>query len=317
MEYLPPLFFRQKYYAAIEAEIVRLCYDLIYAPLQELLRASGIEIQNSISALIDAIRHGDIWYHAGEFRGSYNAAITKELRLLGAEYNKLTKTWKLEPGLLPSHVSMAVAYARNHNDAIRRNVTMALDNIDVFKISQNVDTSALYAQTLNMMETAFQGSLVGVDAITITPKLTDMQRDIIAKEWGNNLNLYIKDWADETILDLRQKVQPYVLGGGRAENLVKTLQDSYGSTKAKARFLAHQETSLLMSKFRETRYADIGVRTYKWSGAMDARERPDHRALQGKIFNFGQPPITNKRTGARNNPGEDFGCRCVAIAVFD
>lgn len=91
----------------------------------------------------------------------------------------------------------------------------------------------------------------------------------------------------------------------------------YGASKAKAKFLARQETSLLMSKYQEERFKDLGITHYKWSGADDQRERPDHKLLNGKIFRFDDPPVTNRSTGAKNNPGEDFNCRCIAIAIVD
>jgi uncharacterized protein with gpF-like domain len=38
--------------------------------------------------------------------------------------------------------------------------------------------------------------------------------------------------------------------------------------------------------------------------------------LNGMKFSWTEPPITNKQTGARNNPGCDFGCRCLALPVI-
>ena len=72
----------------------------------------------------------------------------------------------------------------------------------------------------------------------------------------------------------------------------------------------------MVSKYRQIRYEDVGIRRYMWSTSGDVRVRHDHKELNGKIFYFDNPPITDKATGARNNPGEDFGCRCVAIPVM-
>ena len=156
-----------------------------------------------------------------------------------------------------------------------------------------------------------------VRAISISPKLTEAQRDIIADEWGRNLNKYIKSWADKTIFELRDRVQANTFAGRRAEALEDVIRENYGVSQRKAQFLARQETSLLMSKFRETRYGQIGVRRYRWSTSHDERVRSDHKHLNGKVFSFDSPPVTDARTGARNNPGEDFGCRCVAVGLVD
>ena len=41
-----------------------------------------------------------------------------------------------------------------------------------------------------------------------------------------------------------------------------------------------------------------------------------HKDLDGKIFEFANPPITNEK-GDRNNPGEDWQCRCEAIPIVE
>jgi SPP1 gp7 family putative phage head morphogenesis protein len=156
-----------------------------------------------------------------------------------------------------------------------------------------------------------------VRAISIPPKMELVQREFLANEWANNLNLYVKDWAEKEILEMRMKVQANAFEGNRAEGLVKMLQSNYQISKRKAKFLARQETSLLMSKFHQGRYAQVGITRYKWGGAEDERERQDHKILNNKIFSYLSPPVTNRKTGARNNPGEDFGCRCVAIPVIE
>ena len=105
--------------------------------------------------------------------------------------------------------------------------------------------------------------------------------------------------------------------GSRAENMVKTIISEYGVSRRKAKFLARQETALLMSKYQEERFKDVGVTKYRWSAAMDARTRPDHKLLDGKIISWDSPPITNRKTGARNHAGADYNCRCVAIAIAE
>jgi SPP1 gp7 family putative phage head morphogenesis protein len=72
----------------------------------------------------------------------------------------------------------------------------------------------------------------------------------------------------------------------------------------------------LTSKFKQVKYESVGVSKYKWS-ISNVRTRPDHKALNGKVFSFDDPPISNTSTGARNNPGEDFGCNCQAIPIIE
>jgi SPP1 gp7 family putative phage head morphogenesis protein len=165
-----------------------------------------------------------------------------------------------------------------------------------------------------MMNTDFEDV---VKSVAIPPKLTSQAKEAISKSWANNLDLYIKGWADEAILKLRGKVMDNTMRGQRSANMIKSIVEEYGVSQRKAKFLARQETSLLMSKFQEERYKDVGITKYRWSGSMDKRERHDHKLLEGKIISWDSPPITNRETGARNHAGQDFGCRCVAIPIVE
>lgn len=48
---------------------------------------------------------------------------------------------------------------------------------------------------------------------------------------------------------------------------------------------------------------------YIWRTQGDSKVRPSHRANDGKIFSWDDPPPTG-------HPGEDFGCRCFAQAYY-
>ncbi len=56
---------------------------------------------------------------------------------------------------------------------------------------------------------------------------------------------------------------------------------------------------------------------YIWRVPPDyrARTRPDHLALDGQEFNWDEPPVHDRRTGARGHPGSDKACRCFAEPV--
>jgi SPP1 gp7 family putative phage head morphogenesis protein len=314
MPHLTPFNFQEKYYAGIEKEVQRLLNDIIYIPLIRALRRSvASELHNAITGLLGAARRGSVWYADGYFSGQFNAKLSAELRDLGAKFTP-SKGWKLPFEKVPPDFLTAMAEAQADAEDARQAILITLDGIDPESVAALSDTRERYEHTVNVMEGDFQ---IAAEAIAIVPKLTEKARQIIAKQWGANLDLYIQNWAAESILSLRQEVQSHVLSGGRARGLEKLIEESYGASRHKAKFLARQETSLLMSKFQEQRYADIGVRRYRWSDSGDVRVRHDHHLLNGKIFSFSSPPVTNRETGARNNPGEDFGCRCKAVAVFD
>jgi SPP1 gp7 family putative phage head morphogenesis protein len=153
--------------------------------------------------------------------------------------------------------------------------------------------------------------------ILVMPRLTDSEREKIADEYTLNLTRYIQTFTEKEIVNLREKIEKNVMSGSRYESIIQSIKRSYGVSQNKAKFLARQETNLMMSSFKAARYQSAGVEEYIWTTVVGSKNhpvRPMHKALDGKIFRFDSPPITSQ-DGQRNNPGEDFGCRCTARPI--
>lgn len=317
MKQLTPLVLREKYYRGVEEEVQRLFDILIYRPLTATLMKNRQDIKlNSMCALVAAVANGIIWYEDGQFKGKFSSNTTKELRELGARWNPDAKTFSLNKDDIPVDIRFAQVDADQRYNKLRHDLIKTLDDMDISVIDSDSKTANKYAQSVNQMEMDFRKSVSAIQAISVPATLTIGMRAQISEQWGGNLDLYIKGWAAPNILKLRQDIMQPILAGGRAESLVKMLQQNYQVSKNKAKFLARQETALLMSKFQETRYGDMGITNYRWSTSHDERVRHDHALLNGKTFSFQQPPVSNRKTGARNNPGEDFNCRCIAIPLI-
>ncbi len=313
MPRISPMVLKPEYYDPIEAEIQRIFDELLYIPLTRVLTCKQTgEVMNAISAILAAVQSGRIWYEDGHFKGTFNARISKELLELGAKYNPPSNTWTLPIDQVPTDVRFAQAAADDKITKMRTEMLNILDGIKTDDITKISTAPEQYEKSLAEMNAAFVRAAA---AIAIPPQFTPAMREQIAYQYGQNLDLYIQKWTDENILKLREQVQQHAYAGGRADGLVKILQESYGQSKNKAKFLARQETALAMSSFQESRYADIGITEYTWSTSNDERVRHDHKILHGKVFSFSSPPVTNRQTGARNNPGQDYNCRCVAVPL--
>lgn len=272
------------------------------------------EILNAQSSPLDrAIKQGTVYFEDGLFRGEFNAGISRDLRALGAKFNPKSKTWSYA-GTLPAEISTALALADMRYSGLKRRLISVLDGIDLDKIASLSRTKELFGIQIDALDEEYKKA---VNSITIPPRLTAGMKKVLAEEWGENLDLYIKKWAEENILKLRQQVQANAFAGRRAKAMIQGIQRDFGVSKNKAKFLARQETSLLVSKFREQRFKQVGSQRYRWAGAMDERERPDHKMLEGQIFSWDDPPVVDRKTGRRAHPGEDFGCRCVAVPIID
>lgn len=315
MKFLEPMRLKPEYFEGIERDIKNLFDKVIFEKLAKLLKEYRVsfELQNDNDPITEAIRIGKVYYDDGYFRGTFNATISKQFKKLGAKYSIMRGAWQFIDAV-PSPIQIAIANSNARVDKLVNELIQTLDSIDVKDMTDNVNFPARYLKTTEQMYADFERT---TRSIAIKPKFTKEQQQAIADNYAQNLDKYIQDWSETSILDLRQKVTSRVYTGGRAEGLAKQIQAMYNVSRDKAKFLARQETSLLMSQMREQRYKGIGSNRYKWSGAMDAREREDHKLLNGQIFSWDDPPITNRKTGARNNPGEDYGCRCVAIPIVE
>ena len=305
----------------VEREIVNYFDESIFAPLRMILENAGIPLakrQNaSISAVSHALTNRTIWYADGVFTGRFSSAISRELRDMGATHDKRLRIFRLPSSRLPMDLRLTI----QQSDAAARDATnKILASLDQMQANiAKANTGVRLEGPVNRMLEDLQGQFAGTlkrKGLDVPPDLTEQTRKDIADQYTFNLDLFIKNFAEQRIPVLRQKVQEIVFEGCRTDKLAKVLQAEFGVSRRKAAFLAEQETSILVAKYRESRYKRIGSRRYIWVTGKDGRVRPDHAALHGKEFFWDQPPITNRATGARNNPGEEFGCRCRARPVL-
>lgn len=113
-------------------------------------------------------------------------------------------------------------------------------------------------------------------------------------------------------------------GTARVETIQAELMSTFGLAKAQASLIARDQTLKLNSQITQERQKAAGVDTYVWTSSRDERVRgrpgglwaksqSNHWVLDGTVQKWALAPITNPVTGARNHPGEDFQCRCVAV----
>ena len=308
---LKPLIDKEEYSKKLSEAIEYVLYVTIYKPLFEIL---GIKIRREnarVTSLVDKLKSGHIQYQDGLFMGAFSAAASKELRAMGAKWDLKRKAFKLPEDKLTIDLRQAIAVSKHALEEQKAALIKALDKpIEI----PNIDFNKYASVTIENLEA--QVKEITPESITMPPEISPTMAEAIKTDYSDNLNLTIKDFSDEAIMDLRERVSKNMVQGFRADKIQGVLEAQYGVSRRKARFISRQETSLLVSKYRETRYTDAGITRYRWETSHDERVRQDHKDLNGKIFSWDNPPITNKMTGQRNNPGEDFGCRCLAIPIL-
>jgi SPP1 gp7 family putative phage head morphogenesis protein len=332
MKTLRPQILKDVHYTDIEQQLKRVFYEILFKPVAQVLRqytAQPAEAKKTLlnaldDALRDALNKGRIQYGDGVFSGEFSAAIGRDLRTLGASFDKRTKVYRLAAGRVPAWVKAAAvgynAKAKEAHNLILKTLDDNLRDLDKMVDIHTIDP----AEAIDSIEDDFNRIAGG---LIVDPRLTPEGKGRLEQEYRDNMKLWIKKFSKRTITDLREIVEENANQGYRFDNLIRGIKTRYGVTTSKAKFLARQETALYMSKYRKERFGEAGVTRYKWSTSHDARVRPypgmnpahgDHRDLDGKIFEYARPPIVATMPRIRRaNPGEDYNCRCLDIPILE
>lgn len=152
--------------------------------------------------------------------------------------------------------------------------------------------------------------LVGID---IAPTAQD--RAILTR-WAKEGTDLIRTVGQDLVAGLDEHVVALARSGEPLSKLAEIVQDRLGVAERHALFIARDQVAKLNSALTESTQRAAGVTHYRWRSSNDQWVRPMHHALDGSIQAWDEPPVTNE-DGDRNNPGEDYQCRCVAIPVID
>lgn len=306
----------EKNYKEVENYLLIYMYRKYYEAIQAIILDTSDKVRvNSKADLLNALNSGRVVYKSGVFSGTYNAAISNELRKFSI-FDGRSKTWKaLDVSKVPNYIKEASIKATSRLDSRNQQITKVIDSIDKDESIDKMLTPV--GETIDDFENELNKDY---EALGINMSITPEQKENIAKDYNRNMSLSINNWKDDQVERLRDMTVKMFEGGFDGQSLKDLIMSEWEVSANKAKFLARQETSLFLSKYRKEQSLKAGVRKYKWSASGgktgDGRTRTRHRHLHGKVYAFGNPPVTDD-LGNRNEPGEDYNCRCVAIPVLD
>lgn len=275
-----------------------------------------IEYYNDASVIIEAILKHRIQYVDDGFVGKFNASIGRELTNLGAKYNKRSSKYVIDRMKLPADIRHAIAVASLASITMYQKLAQFLDNFNptVLMSTLNEELDVPLDEILEDLDDQKKRSVE--DAIKVKVHLSPTEREELKKKYTDNLELPVLKLNQQQTNRLRQMVEKSLLEGLEDGALIDAIQKEFNVKRSRAIFWARQETGLLVSAYRQVTYKTVGVTKYRWSSSHDERVRPMHKDLDGKVFSFDNPPVTNEK-GDRNNPGEDWQCRCEPIPIFE
>jgi len=103
----------------------------------------------------------------------------------------------------------------------------------------------------------------------------------------------------------------------RVEDIAARIQEETGSTPARSALIARDQVLKLNNSVTAARHQAAGITEYTWRTSRDQRVRPGHRALEGKRFTYGDPPVVDTKSGRTAEPGQDYQCRCTGSPVLE
>lgn len=345
MKTLPPQELQYGDYKRLIATVDALLWDLIYKPVVDLVRptmpkpvradlaprdmrsATPDELRNAADAegqaalrkalqdgvvqMVRVPKEGRVLFYVAQ----KDRRISDGLRSFGARLDKTTDAWSCPLEDVPAWVRIeADNYGRLAREAHDR-VKQLLDDLEG-RIDSAVREANLAAGADHAITEVARGWKESAKELQVSWNLSDEGKRVLAGEMEKSAKIPIKGWAKEAVARLRDQVDVNAAQGFRATGLAEKIRNEYAVSKGRAELIARQEISNFMANFRMARAKDAGIHRYQWYAVLDARTRPDHKKLHGRVFYYDKPPIVDEASGRRGNPGQDFRCRCVDRPVL-
>lgn len=297
----------------------------IYKPMFEILDIKPeIKAKNSIEddnrLIIEALQNGKIFYIQNEgfkAKEKFSNRISLILERWGAKFDKWERIYRIPVDKIPTDIWVAIAENKILQEQKIKAIEQFLDET-IKNIPYMVESMVFNEEVVTILDDAGREIKKNIKRINvIEPELTQEQKEQIAQEYTNNMRFWIKGWADKKIPEMRQKVQKLVLEGYREDTVAKMLDKEYKVGEAKAKFLAQNETSIMLAEYKKVTYQDMGFPQFIWRTIIDGKERKLHEKLNGTTWDWDNPPVIDERTLEKGLPGESYNCRCLAQAYRD
>lgn len=315
MKTLGAVYHYDAYTDAIQAEVGAYFQAVLIEPIEAKLRETERRNSQESDALKAAIASGLVWYSDGAFHGRFSAEISAILSRIGAKYRKRSGAWQIATADIQVDVRQSIATAKSRTSdtvtalaalvlLMRSHVDDAETGIDLVPVEKRIlDTANI---EFNKALADFNGGVsagIPADMKTVVDEINEA-----AKEDAKRVMREELDQLSQELAELKKT-------GAPMEELKKTIQRVKRRVFIRARAISEHAAALLLSRYRKAQAKRFGLSSYVWKTKRDNRVRHDHTLLEGKTFRWDDPPITNQDTGARNHPGEDFGCRCVPLNI--
>jgi SPP1 gp7 family putative phage head morphogenesis protein len=194
---------------------------------------------------------------------------------------------------------------------IRESLGREFTDTDLQFIADSMGTSVDQVARANSRRLFEQYGKYGLD-LTIGFN-SNATRAALSMKVKENVQL-IKTMSDRHFSSLQSNVLSAITQGKRVEEIESIIDDRFSSMESNAELIARDQVGKLNGQLTEMTQTEMGLTRYRWRGVGDQRERDSHRALEGEVFSWAEPPIVD---GESVNPGIAIQCRCYAEPVIE
>lgn len=306
---------KEGYARLIDKALWSYLWEGVYKPMFEIMAIKPeLKAKNDIEdnkPIIEALRDGKIYYIEGKgfkAKDKFNNRLSTILENWGAKYDKWEKVYTIPKDKIPSDILVAIAENKMHQEEKIKQIQKYLDQV-INNIPLQVESMVFDSEVITIIDDAGKEVKKNIRKIAvIEPELDEEQKKLIAKEYTNNMQFFVKGWEENRIKEMRQKVQQLVLEGYREDKIQHLLVTEYNIAKNKAKFLAQNETSIMLAELKKATYQSMGFDKFIWRTITDGKERDLHRHLNGTTWSYDSLPVIDERTGERGLPGQTYNC---------
>lgn len=322
MRKVKPILLNEQTIIKLAKDIISYNKQVLFQPLVDIfkhvfnsnIKLNAVKYPTGYSAIREAIKDEKIYYENGYFKGSFNSKIVKELKDLGAVFKKGVG-YRLEKELPVSLIDVLVEKKEKMRQALHTMDDLLNEMLNNLQNEFLDNTVVDFKDTITNYREQYKDNF---NQFKIKVNIDEKQEKELNEKYTLDTNILIKNFTIKQINDLRAKIKKYVLDEGYSSTYIKKLLiNDYELSQNRAVLIARQESNLLMAEYTRERYSNLGIKKFEWQTAGDRKVRDSHQELDGKIFDFNNPPIINKDTGERGLPGQAVNCRCVMVPVLD
>lgn len=151
-------------------------------------------------------------------------------------------------------------------------------------------------------------------------RIRDMRGDPAYREMIRRQVDLIKSLPTEAAAKAQEIARQGMANGERYADIVDRIAGLGKITESRAVLIARTESSRARTDFTMMRAKAAGSTKFIWHTAGDGAVRESHRKLDGKIFDWSNPPVCDHGKGGapiRALPGQVFNCRCWSEPLFE